>query len=96
MLLLYTYYRSLKLRPSYIPATPCSDRPSVLLSLGSDPLIAVEPSLTLPTVPLSRHRLMVKVKSNPLLVDLDLILSSPTDLTVGVPLAGTPPPGLKG
>ena len=56
---------------------------------GSVPL-AVVPSLTLPTAPPSCHRLTVKVKSNPLLVDLDLILSSTTDLTVGVPLAGTP------
>ena len=57
---------------------------------GSVPL-AVVPSQTLPTAPPSRYRLTVKVKSNPLLVALDLILTSPTDLTVGVPLAGTPP-----
>ena len=48
----------------YTSVTPCSNRPLVPPSLGSDPLITIEPSLTLSTVPSSHHRLAVTVTFN--------------------------------
>ena len=57
---------------------------------GSVPLIVV-PSQILPTAPPLRHQLTVTVTSISILVTLDLIHMSSTDLTVKVPLADTPP-----
>ena len=88
---LKSYYA---LTPSQPPRGSIQRSPSDPNLSGLVPL-AVVPSQTLPTVPPSRHRLTVKVKSNPLLVALDIILTSLTDLTIGVPLAGTPPPASR-